>query len=158
MGISINVGMKQDYSYLFQGLSTGSGSGMGNLNFLSDYAAIKNGSYGRLMKAYYAETGSSAKAAKSVLGKQSISTSSDDTKTIANIEKAAEGVKEAADDLLDLGTVGDGGVLHDAVLRVDDLEHQTTLRFVQCIDERLVALFDFLLRCRELRGSVEAVV
>lgn len=104
MGISINVGMKQDYSYLFQSMSTGSGSGMGNLNFLSDYAAIKNGSYGKLMKAYYAETGSSAKAAKSVLGKQSISTSSDDTKTIANIEKAAEGVKEAADDLLSTGS------------------------------------------------------
>lgn len=52
MGISINVGMKQDYSYLFQSLSSGSG-GMGNLNFLSDYASIKNGSYGRLMKAYY---------------------------------------------------------------------------------------------------------
>lgn len=54
MGININVGMKQDYSYLFQGLSSGSGSGgMGNLNFLSDYACIKNGSYGKLMKAYY---------------------------------------------------------------------------------------------------------
>ena len=52
MGIKINVGMKQDYSYLFQGLSSGSG-GMGNLNFLSDYASIKNGSYGKLMKAYY---------------------------------------------------------------------------------------------------------
>ena len=52
MGISINVNAKQDYSYLFQSLSTSSGSGLGNLNFLSDYASIKNGSYGKLMKAY----------------------------------------------------------------------------------------------------------
>ncbi|MCM1026485.1 MAG: flagellar filament capping protein FliD [Roseburia sp.] len=52
MGISINVDGGQNYSYLFQGLSS-SGSGMGNLNFLSDYASIKNGSYTKLMKAYY---------------------------------------------------------------------------------------------------------
>lgn len=52
MGISINVGGNQDYSYLFQSLSSSSG-GMGNLNFLSDYASIKNGSYGKLMKTYY---------------------------------------------------------------------------------------------------------
>ena len=56
MGIGINVGTKQDYSYLFQGLSSGS---LGNLNMLSDYASIKNGSYGRLMKAYYGGVGSS---------------------------------------------------------------------------------------------------
>lgn len=49
---SINVGNNQDYSYLFQSLSSSSG-GMGNLNFLSDYASIKNGSYGKLLKTYY---------------------------------------------------------------------------------------------------------
>ncbi|MCI9142148.1 MAG: hypothetical protein HFH87_05915, partial [Lachnospiraceae bacterium] len=53
MGISIDVGNTgPDYSYLFQNLSS-SGSGLGNLNFLSDYASLKNGSYSRLMKAYY---------------------------------------------------------------------------------------------------------
>lgn len=50
MGISIQA--KTDYSYLFSGLSTSSTGSAGNLNFLSDYAAIKNGSYGKLMKAY----------------------------------------------------------------------------------------------------------
>lgn len=53
MGISIDVGNTgPDYSYLFQGLSASGGS-LGNLNFLSDYASIKNGSYSKLMKAYY---------------------------------------------------------------------------------------------------------
>lgn len=52
MGTSINVGSNRDCSYLFQSLSSSSG-GMGNLNFLSDYASIKNGSYARLMKSYY---------------------------------------------------------------------------------------------------------
>ncbi len=63
MGISIDVGNNQDYSYLFQGIS-GSGS-LGNLNFLSDYASIKNGSYGKLMKSYYGAVNSSVSASRS---------------------------------------------------------------------------------------------
>ena len=62
MGIGINVGKNQDYSYLFQSLSSGSG-GMGNLNFLSDYSSIKNGSYAKLMKTYYGTAQSSSAAA-----------------------------------------------------------------------------------------------
>ena len=58
MSFSIDVGMGQDYSYLFQGLSGGND----NLNFLSDYAAIKNGSYGKLMKSYYGTMNSSGTA------------------------------------------------------------------------------------------------
>lgn len=69
MGISINVGGNQDYSYLFQSLSSSSG-GMGNLNFLSDYASIKNGSYGKLMKTYY---GTGLDAGKVSSGKKYIS-------------------------------------------------------------------------------------
>lgn len=56
MGIKVNVNTNQDSSYLFQSLSSG---GMGNLNFLSDYTSIKNGSYGKLMKSYYG-TGSAS--------------------------------------------------------------------------------------------------
>ena len=47
--------MSQGYSQLFQSIS---GGGAGNQNFLSDYASIKSGSYGKLLKAYYG-TGSS---------------------------------------------------------------------------------------------------
>lgn len=105
MGISINVSMKQDYSYLFQSLSSSSSSsGLGNLSFLSDYAAIKNGSYGKLMKAYYAEMGSASKSSsKTSTDDKSISTASDSAKTLANIEKAAEEMKESADELLTIG-------------------------------------------------------
>lgn len=45
MSTNINLGAN-----LFQSLSSG---GMGNSNFFSDYASIKNGSYSKLMKAYY---------------------------------------------------------------------------------------------------------
>lgn len=72
MGINFNVGSKQDNSYLFQGLS-GGGT---NLNFLSDYASVKNGSYGKLMKAYYSTaknsdtaSGSTARSSKNILQK-----------------------------------------------------------------------------------------
>lgn len=40
-----------DYSFLFAGVQ----DTFGGSNFLSDYAAIKNGSYGKLLKAYYAK-------------------------------------------------------------------------------------------------------
>lgn len=43
---------KVDYSYLFGGTQTPAAGGAINL---SDYAAIKNGSYGKLLKAYYAK-------------------------------------------------------------------------------------------------------
>lgn len=42
-----------DYSELFGG--TSNSSSLGSTNILSDYASIKNGSYGKLLKAYYAK-------------------------------------------------------------------------------------------------------
>ncbi|MCM1325162.1 MAG: hypothetical protein NC094_05955 [Bacteroidales bacterium] len=58
--MSINVNATNNYSFLFSGLSSSS-SGT-NLNFLSDYASIKNGSYGKLMKSYYGAAKTSATA------------------------------------------------------------------------------------------------
>ena len=51
----MNIPEKQDMSFLFSSL----GNGAAGSSFLSDYASIKNGSYGKLMKAYYGNTGSS---------------------------------------------------------------------------------------------------
>lgn len=109
MGISINVNQRQDYSYLFQSMSSMSGGGgMSNLNWLSDYASIKNGSYGKLMKAYYGKSNvsstQSASTAKKTADKKSISTASDTAKTLSGIEKSAEALKESADALLVKGS------------------------------------------------------
>lgn len=108
MGISINVGsLKQDYSFLFQSMSTSSGGGLGNLNFLSDYASIKNGSYGKLMKAYYAKDKSeevSSIAEKQYKKTTSASTAKDSAKTLAGIESAADNLKDSADALITTGT------------------------------------------------------
>lgn len=109
MGISINMGakgLKQDNSYLFQSLSGGNS----NLNFLSDYMSIKNGSYGKLMKAYYAKDGASKEVSSIATSKQnensskSISTSKDSAKTLSAIEGAADNLKESADKLITKGS------------------------------------------------------
>ncbi len=72
MGISINVpASKPDYSSLFSSIGSAAGSAASS-NWLGDYAMIKNGSYGRLMKAYYADVKSgSASGTTSTGGKNS---------------------------------------------------------------------------------------
>lgn len=65
MNFDINLNrLKTDYSSLFSGMTGGGSSSVGMAGLLGDYASIKNGSYGRLMKAYYSETGSSGSASK----------------------------------------------------------------------------------------------
>ncbi len=100
--MGINIQMRNDYSYLFSGLNTSKTGSAGNLSFLSDYAAIKNGSYGKLMKAYYAETGSNDAVKK--LAKSSNSVSKDDTETLTKVKSATDDLKESADKLLAKGS------------------------------------------------------
>lgn len=63
--------INSDYSYLFSSLSSSSNSSDTDLtSLLSDYSSIKNGSYGKLLKAYYAkqaeEESSSAESSESL--------------------------------------------------------------------------------------------
>lgn len=106
--MSMNINMKPDYSFLFSSMSTSSGSSLGNLNFLSDYASIKNGSYGKLIKAYYDKVGNdsstSSTGSDKTSNKISTSLSADSAKTLANIDKAADKLKESADALINKGT------------------------------------------------------
>ena len=62
----------------------------------SDYATIKNGSYTKLMKAYYAKEASGDSSTSSIT---STSTSKDSSKTLANIESAADDLKKASEAL-----------------------------------------------------------
>ena len=76
MGISLNglnSGMADTYSTLLGGMS-GSDDAGGVSSLLGDYAAIKNGSYGKMMKSYYAklekqEAEESGETSKSKAGK-----------------------------------------------------------------------------------------
>ena len=98
--MSINIQAKQDVSFLFSSLGSGA-AGVANSSWLSDYASIKNGSYRKLMKAYFSETGDDS--VKSIARKtQSARTAltSQESKEYAKTEKAADSLKESADALL----------------------------------------------------------
>ncbi len=58
MGISLNglnSGLADTYSSLLSGAGSGSSGGFDGSSLLTDYAAIKNGSYGKMMKSYYSK-------------------------------------------------------------------------------------------------------
>ena len=90
---TINGYDSNSISSLFSSLGTGntnsSSNGMLGIN-LSDYASIKNGTYGKLMKSYYALDEESAKDKKS-------QNDTDDTDaTIRSIKTAADDLKDSA--------------------------------------------------------------
>lgn len=106
--MSINIQAKADTSWLFSSLGSGAASVAGS-NFLSDYAAIKNGSYLKLMRAYYG--GRPGSAVKSIVNEntaksKSVSTpmTSEDTKAYNKVQKTTDALKDSADALLATGT------------------------------------------------------
>ena len=87
--MSINIQAKTNYSFLFSGLSSSASNALSG-NWLADYASIKNGSYGKLMKAYYA--------------KDKKDTATDTAKkALAKVETTTDALKESADALLATG-------------------------------------------------------
>ena len=99
--MSINIQAKTNYSFLFSGLSSSASNALSG-NWLADYASIKNGSYGKLMKAYYAKDSGDSKTAASTITKKDTAT---DTakKALAKVETTTDALKESADALLATG-------------------------------------------------------
>lgn len=77
----------------------GGGSSLLGINY-ADYASIRNGSYQKLLNAYY-KTDASDEVKHAV---SSTSTSKDDSKTLAKIEDTAADVKESAAALMTSGS------------------------------------------------------
>ena len=99
-GMSINIQAKTDVSFLFSGLGNGA-SGVAGSNFLSDYASIKNGSYAKLMKAYYSENANdSVKTVAKNSKTASTALSSEESKAYTKIQTNTDALKESADALL----------------------------------------------------------
>ncbi len=101
--MGINIPTRTDYSFLFSGLSSNNGSFMGNLNFLSDYASIKNGSYGKLMKAYYRKD--ACEEVKTLAGQKNQAAVADkeEKQKLAQVQTATDELKESADALFAKG-------------------------------------------------------
>ena len=93
--MSINIQAKTNYSFLFSGLSSSASNAVSG-NWLADYASIKNGSYAKLMKAYYGKDNNASKTAASTITKKDTAT---DTakKALAKVETATDALKESAD-------------------------------------------------------------
>ncbi len=89
-----------DYSSLFSNLSASSSNQSSSANssmYLSDYASIKNGSYSKLLKAYYAknDTASTAKTADEL---------EESAKENSAISTDAKALKSSADALMATGS------------------------------------------------------
>lgn len=101
--MSINIQSKNDYSFLFQSLSSSKSGSAANLNFLSDYASIKNGSYAKLMKAYYGKD-KTDEVSSLAERKKTSSENTDTAKTLAKVQSTTDDLKESADALLETGS------------------------------------------------------
>lgn len=99
--MSISISAKTDYSALFSNLSSGSKNGNAGtlgINF-SDYASIKNGSYSKLMKAYYTKNPTTGNNAVDQ-NKTTTGGSVDTATTITALKSSATALNEAAQDML----------------------------------------------------------
>ncbi|WP_029320615.1 hypothetical protein [Butyrivibrio sp. AE3004] len=113
MGINVNM----DYSALFSSLPGGSSSNnmMNNLSsMLSDYSSIKNGSYGKLVSAYYKKIGNEGQDSAKETEKSSRSTNTDTQKSNAAEKKQYSAIssnaKNVASDIERLTKTGDNSV------------------------------------------------
>lgn len=80
--------------------SSGYSNTANNINFLSDYASIKNGSYYKLMRAYYGEDSK----VDGLISDSSTAISKDSAKKLTNVQDNADDLKEAADELYKTGS------------------------------------------------------
>ena len=89
-------GFNFNISSLFSNL--GSGNAFGSFNF-SDYASIKNGSYGKLVKSYYAEQKKTPESDKATTTKPTKKEETVDKTGLSQMKKEADGLKSAAEAL-----------------------------------------------------------
>ena len=101
--MGVNIQMKQDVSYLFAGLNSGNNTTTNLLsgNWLSDYASIKNGTYGKLMKAYFS-TGAGEEISELAKSKDALTTT-EESKAYAKAQTTSDALKDSADALLETG-------------------------------------------------------
>lgn len=103
--MGINFSTNTNYSFLFSSLGNNSSSSSGgmNLNFLSDYASIKNGSYGKLLKAYYRQENSTS-VDKTETNVNNNTVSKTEKAALNKVQTATDELKESADKLLENGS------------------------------------------------------
>ena len=91
-------------SSLFSSMNSSSSSGMSSL--LSDYSAIRNGSYGKLLRAYYNNTDNDAvkSAYNKATNKSSTSTAADSSATIKELQSTTDELTASGKELYTTGS------------------------------------------------------
>ncbi len=90
-------------SFLFN--NNGSSSGNGIYSLLSEYKNIKNGTYYKVVKAYYAKQTAGTKGTKNTSGtKKNTETQSETAKAMNKTQKDAKALTESAEALINKGT------------------------------------------------------
>ena len=102
--MSIHLNARQDVSYLFSGLQgnavPGKSTTESGMSWLSDYASIKNGSYGKLMKAYYRDTLEDTLASRvQEPGREYSKEAAREKDALSQVEKSADALKASSDAL-----------------------------------------------------------
>lgn len=99
----MKINMKPDYSYLFSNLSANRGNAsFGMSNLLADYASIKNGSYGKLMKAYFAKP-DSKNDISSIVRPDRTQEPTATKKELSQVQTDSDALKASADAMLKRG-------------------------------------------------------
>lgn len=100
--MSIKITEKADYSYLFNSLGNSGNSSNSLYGFnLSDYASIKNGSYGKLLKAYYAKESAETKSTSNT---NKNSNESSEVKQLTAVQSNAATLQDSASKLITKGS------------------------------------------------------
>ena len=84
-----------DYSSLFNSLNTSSSSSTGSSNLLADWASIKNGSYGKLTKAYYGSPSTSKASVDSEEAKKTIKANSSLKSDVSKLKSSISGLVDS---------------------------------------------------------------
>ena len=103
------MNIKQDYGFLFSNMNgtNNYNNNMFNSINLADYASIKNGSYGKLLKSYYKETesqNSSSDNKNEVNNDKNNSVDSYKKQEITELQKSVDGLQDSANKLLQKGS------------------------------------------------------
>ncbi len=141
MGINVNM----DYSTLFSSMSASSTSSSTNYlsnltGMLSDYSSIQNGSYGKLVSAYYKKIDSEKTSASSAddtdeTENSSSTSKSTDTKKYSSIAQSAKEVQSDIDKLTDSSS----GSIYEKEWQTTENEDGTTSKVLDYNSSKIIS-------------------
>lgn len=123
------MNIKNDYSYLFDSLNnsssnSGSGSNLFNAINLSEYSSIKTGTYGKLLKAYYAEADSdSVDSSKDTNTKKNTLKQDTEVEKLTEVSASASTLEDSAEKLISRGS---DSLFKEKELTVKDADGEET--------------------------------